>query len=68
LIGSAAFEPLRIAGEARWRRGSGVTRADWRNSGRSTEIPAKEFLMSNFIDMLGCEYFFAPGPAFLASL
>jgi deferrochelatase/peroxidase EfeB len=29
---------------------------------------AKEFLMSNFIDMLGGEYFFAPSPAFLASL
>jgi hypothetical protein len=46
-------------------RCSGVTRADRRNSGRSTEIPAKEFLMSNFIDMLGGEYFFAPSPAFL---
>ena len=29
---------------------------------------AKAFLMSNFINMLGGEYFFAPSPAFLASL
>lgn len=29
---------------------------------------AKPFLMANFITMLGGEYFFAPSPAFLASL
>jgi cation diffusion facilitator CzcD-associated flavoprotein CzcO len=29
---------------------------------------AKAFLMSNFINMFGGEYFFAPSPAFLASL
>jgi deferrochelatase/peroxidase EfeB len=29
---------------------------------------AKSFLMANFISMLGGEYFFAPSPAFLASL
>jgi Dyp-type peroxidase family len=35
----------------------------------ANETPAaKAFLMSNFITMLGGEYFFAPSPAFLASL
>jgi deferrochelatase/peroxidase EfeB len=42
-----------------------ATAQQWPVNGVSA---AKPFLMSNFITMLGGEYFFAPSPAFLASL
>jgi deferrochelatase/peroxidase EfeB len=35
---------------------------------RSGNTAAKTFLMSNFVTLLGGEYFFAPSPAFLGSL
>jgi hypothetical protein len=49
------------------RAASGAANASARG-GRRADPAAKEFLMSNFIDMLSGEYFFAPSPAFLASL